>query len=179
MLPALAPIFYNLGIILGAVMLAPGMGVKGLAVGVVVGALGHLVIQIPGLVRYGLRYMPTLGLHDPSVREVGRLMLPRVVGLAAVQINFLVNTILASGLVAGSLAAINYAIHREERKPGLMVVTDIDQDRLDRASGLYPPEMAGKNGIDLRYMNTRAMSNFAGPVEYLVTFWSQTKEKNS
>ena len=109
LLPALAPIFYNLGIILGAVMLAPGMGVKGLAVGVVVGALGHLVIQIPGLVRYGLRYMPTLGLHDPSVREVGRLMLPRVVGLAAVQINFLVNTILASGLVAGSLAAINYA----------------------------------------------------------------------
>jgi putative peptidoglycan lipid II flippase len=56
-----------------------------------------------------LRYTPTLGLHDPGVREVGRLMLPRVVGLAAVQINFLVNTILASGLVAGSLAAINYA----------------------------------------------------------------------
>jgi threonine dehydrogenase-like Zn-dependent dehydrogenase len=60
------------------------------------------------------------------------------------------------------LAAINYAIHREDRKPGLMVVTDIDQDRLDRASGLYPPEMARKNGIDLRYMNTRAMSNPVG-----------------
>jgi putative peptidoglycan lipid II flippase len=109
LLPALAPIFYNLGIILGALILAPNMGVMGLAVGVVAGALGHLLIQIPGLVRYGLRYTPTLGLHDPSVREVGRLMLPRVVGLAAVQINFLVTTILASGLVAGSLAAINYA----------------------------------------------------------------------
>lgn len=109
LLPALAPILYNLGIILGALMLAPGMGVMGLAVGVVAGALGHLLIQIPGLVRYGLRYTPALGLRDPSVREVGRLMLPRVVGLAAVQINFLVNTILASGLVAGSLAAINFA----------------------------------------------------------------------
>ncbi len=109
LLPALAPILYNLGIISGAVVLAPDRGVKGLAVGVVAGALAHLLVQIPGLVRHGLRYLPVLGLHDPSVREVGRLMLPRVVGLAAVQINFLVNTILASGLVAGSLAAINYA----------------------------------------------------------------------
>ena len=109
LLPALAPILYNSGIILGAMALAPNMGVKGLAVGVVAGALGHVLIQVPGLARYGLRYTPTVGLHDPSVREVGRLMLPRVVGLAAVQINFLVNTILSSGLVAGSLAAINYA----------------------------------------------------------------------
>jgi putative peptidoglycan lipid II flippase len=109
LLPALAPILYNLGIILGAVILAPDMGVMGLAMGVVAGALGHLLIQIPGLIRYGLRYTPTLGLQDRSVREVGRLMLPRMVGLAAVQINFLVNTILASGLVAGSLAAINFA----------------------------------------------------------------------
>jgi putative peptidoglycan lipid II flippase len=80
-----------------------------LAVGVVVGALCHLLVQLPGLVRYEMRYTATLGLRDPAVHEVGRLMLPRVVGLAAVQINFLVNTILASGLVAGSLAAINYA----------------------------------------------------------------------
>ena len=109
LLPALAPILYNLGIILGAMILAPDMGVRGLAVGVVAGALGHLLVQVPGLVQHGLRYTPILGLRDPSVREVGRLMLPRVVGLAAVQINFLVNTILASGLVAGSLAAVNYA----------------------------------------------------------------------
>jgi len=109
LLPALAPMLYNLGIILGALFLAPSMGVGGLAVGVVGGALGHLLIQIPGLVRYGLRYTPTLGLQLASVREVGRLMLPRVVGLAAVQVNFLVNTVLASGLVPGSLTAINFA----------------------------------------------------------------------
>jgi putative peptidoglycan lipid II flippase len=53
--------------------------------------------------------MPILGLRDPGVHEVGRLMAPRMVGLAAVQLNFLVNTILASGLAAGSLAALNYA----------------------------------------------------------------------
>jgi putative peptidoglycan lipid II flippase len=109
LLPALAPILYNLGIIAGAVVLAPAMGVQGLAVGVVAGALGHLLIQLPGLVRHGLRYTPALGLRDPGVHEVGRLMLPRMLGLAAVQLNFLVNTILASGLVAGSLSALNYA----------------------------------------------------------------------
>jgi putative peptidoglycan lipid II flippase len=77
--------------------------------GVVAGAFGHLLVQVPGLVRLGLRYTPTLGLREPGVHEVGRLMLPRVAGLAAVQFNFLVNTILASGLAPGSLAAINYA----------------------------------------------------------------------
>jgi putative peptidoglycan lipid II flippase len=100
---------YNLGIIAGAVLLAPTMGVRGLAVGVVAGAVGHLFVQIPGLVRQGMRYTLILGLRDPGVHEVGRLMLPRAVGLAAVQVNFLVNTILASGLVAGSLSALNYA----------------------------------------------------------------------
>ena len=109
LLPALAPVLYNLGIIAGAISLAPTMGVYGLAVGVVAGALGHLLVQIPGLVRYGMRYTATLGLRDAGVHEVGRLMLPRMVGLAAVQLNFLVNTILASSLVPGSLAVLNYA----------------------------------------------------------------------
>lgn len=109
LLPALAPILYNVGIIAGAIFLAPAMGVQGLAWGVVAGALAHLVVQLPGLVALGMRYTATLGLRDPGVREVGRLMLPRVLGLAAVQLNFLVNTILASGLPAGSLAALNYA----------------------------------------------------------------------
>ena len=109
LLPALAPIVYNLGIIAGALLLTPSLGVRGLALGVVAGAMGHLLVQVPGLVRHGLRYTPTLGLRDAGVHEVGRLMVPRMLGLAAVQINFLVNTILASDLVAGSLAALNYA----------------------------------------------------------------------
>lgn len=109
LLPALAPIIYNLGIIAGAVLHAPDLGARGLALGVVAGAVGHLLVQVPGLVRHGLRYTPTLGLRDAGVHEVGRLMLPRMLGLGAVQINFLVTTILASGLAAGSLAALNYA----------------------------------------------------------------------
>jgi len=107
--PALAPSMYNLGIILGAWFLAPSHGVYGLVMGVVGGAAGHLLIQIPQMWKLGARFRLRLGLGDPGVREVLRLMAPRILGISAVQINFLVNTILASGLAAGSLSALNYA----------------------------------------------------------------------
>ncbi|MCX7668900.1 MAG: murein biosynthesis integral membrane protein MurJ, partial [Anaerolineae bacterium] len=106
---ALAPVLYNLSIIAGAWFLAPTFGVYGLVIGVVVGAFLHLDCQIIGLWWYRARYRFTLGLRDDHVREVGRLMGPRVLGLAAVQLNFWVNTLLASGLAAGSLSALNYA----------------------------------------------------------------------
>jgi putative peptidoglycan lipid II flippase len=109
LLPALAPAVYNLSIIGGAMLLAPVMGVYGLAVGVVAGALLHLLIQLPELLRKGLAYRPLVDIRHPGVREVGRLMVPRMLGLATVQINFVVNTVLASGLAEGSLAALNYA----------------------------------------------------------------------
>jgi len=109
LLPALAPIGYNLSIIGAALFLSPSLGIHSLAVGVVVGSLLHLAVQVPGLIRRGMGYSPILNLGDPGVREVGRLMAPRVLGLAVVQLNFLVNTILASGLADGSLAALNFA----------------------------------------------------------------------
>ncbi len=110
LLPALAPVVYNLSIILGAWFLGPAWGVRGLTAGVVLGAAGHLLVQLPGLARgpQRLRYQPVFIARDPHLHEVGRLMAPRVLGLAAVQLNFLVNTILASGLAAGSLTALNY-----------------------------------------------------------------------
>lgn len=107
--PALAPVVYNLAIILAAWLLAPTLGVRGLALGVVGGAMAHLLIQVPALLRRHPIYQATLGLRDPDVHEVGRLMGPRVLGLAAVQINFLINVFLASHLVEGSISALNYA----------------------------------------------------------------------
>ena len=109
LLPALAPSVYNLSIIGGALLLGPHLGVMGMAVGVVVGALLHLLVQVPGLMRYGARYVPTLGLHNPSVHEVGRLMAPRVLGTAITQINFVINNSLASMMGEGAVSAINYA----------------------------------------------------------------------
>lgn len=108
-LPALAPTVYNLAIIGAALGLAPALGVYGLALGVVIGALLHLAIQIPMMLHQGGVFRLQFGLADPNVREVGRLMLPRMIGLATVQINFVVNTILASGLPAGSISSLDYA----------------------------------------------------------------------
>jgi len=109
-LPAIAPAFYRLGWMIGIWILVPGMGIQGLAWGVVIGAGLHLLVQVPGLLKHRIRYSPTLHLENPAVREVGRLMAPRLLGVAVVQINFLVNTIIASSQPEGSLAAINIAL---------------------------------------------------------------------
>ncbi|MCK5136731.1 MAG: zinc-binding dehydrogenase [Bacteroidales bacterium] len=69
-----------------------------------------------------------------------------------------------AGVGPMGLAAINYVIHREDHKPSLMVVTDIDQERLDRAAHLYSPELAKSRGIDLRYVNT---SRLKDPVAHI------------
>ncbi len=66
---------------------------------------------------------------------------------------------LLAGVGPMGLAAINYVLHREDRKPSLLVVTDIDQSRLDRASSLYTVEFAASRGIDLRYVNTGTMDD--------------------
>jgi threonine dehydrogenase-like Zn-dependent dehydrogenase len=64
-----------------------------------------------------------------------------------------------AGVGPMGLAAINYVLHREDRRPSLLIVTDIDQTRLDRAASLYTVEFAKSQGIDLRYVNTKAMAN--------------------
>ncbi len=109
LLPALAASIYNLSIIGGALLLGPRIGVRGMAIGVVVGAALHLLIQVPALLRYSARYVPTLGLHLTGVREVGRLMAPRMLGTAITQVNFVINNSLATRLGEGAVSAINYA----------------------------------------------------------------------
>jgi putative peptidoglycan lipid II flippase len=109
LLPALAPLVYNLAIIFGAVALAPTMGIRGLAIGVVVGALGHVLIQVPGLVRSGLRFRPSLDRRTEGLGRVWRLLLPRVIGQAAFQINFIVVFAFASRLGDGYPAGLYFA----------------------------------------------------------------------
>ena len=81
------------------------------------------------------------------------------------------NMAVLAGAGPMGLAAINYAIHRTDRKPKLLVVTDIEQSRIDRAQQLYSPEKAAANGIELRYINTGSMAN---PVEELKTITDGT-----
>jgi threonine dehydrogenase-like Zn-dependent dehydrogenase len=74
------------------------------------------------------------------------------------------NMAILAGVGPMGLAAVNYAIHRTDRKPRLLVVTDIDRARLKRAEQLYTPKEAARNGIDLRYIHTGAVEN---PAAYL------------
>lgn len=108
LLPALAPTFYWLGMIVGLVVWVPRLGILGLAWGAVLGAGLHLVVQLPGLRGLGGRWQPDFGLNNPAVREVIRLMGPRLLGVAAVQLNFLVSTALATFL-AGGASSLDYA----------------------------------------------------------------------
>jgi putative peptidoglycan lipid II flippase len=95
--PALAPAMYSVGKIIGVLFLVPRFGPQGLAYGVVLGALMHGLIQLPALLKLPERkYFPTLGFSIPEVREVARLMGPRLIGVSIVQLNFLINTRLAS-----------------------------------------------------------------------------------
>jgi putative peptidoglycan lipid II flippase len=121
--PAIAPLLYNLAIIAAAIFLAPIMGVEGLAVGVAIGSMAHLVVQLPNLAKVGQRYDLTIGLGHPGVRRVALLMGPRMLGLAAGQLNFLVSTVLASGLPEGSLTAYNYAFQLSQIPVGVVGVS--------------------------------------------------------
>ncbi len=121
--PALAPLAYNACIIGAAIFLAPLMGVEGLAVGVAVGSLAHLAIQLPQLARVGQRYDLTIGLSHPGVRRVAWLMGPRMLGLAAGQLNFIVATVLASALPEGSVTSFYYAFQLSQLPVGVLGVS--------------------------------------------------------
>lgn len=108
---SLAPIAYNLGIIFGIVVLVPQpkLGVYGLALGVVLGAFLHLMIQIPSVIKVGFRWRVVLDYTHQGVKKIIKLMIPRTLGLAVTQINQLVIIIIASTLAAGSVAIFNLA----------------------------------------------------------------------
>lgn len=108
LLPALAPLIYNVGLITGAVFLAPIFGVYGLLYGAIAGAAGHLLIQVPGLIRHRMAYLLVLGWRDPGLRQVVKLMGPRILTVGVLQFNLIVIYNLASRLGTGSVSALDY-----------------------------------------------------------------------
>ena len=106
---AVAPIVYNLAIIGGALILGPSLGIEGLALSVVAGSTGHLLVQLRPLARLGFRYEPRIVASDPAARKALVLMAPRAIGLGVTQITFIVVTSLASLLPAGAVSDFNFA----------------------------------------------------------------------
>ncbi len=120
---SLAPIFYNLGIIVGALYFTKLWGIAGLAWGVVLGAGLHFLIQLPSVYHLGFRYRFILDWRDASSRRIGRMMVPRTMSLAIAQINLVVITVIASGLSSGSLAVFNFANNLQSLPVGLFGIS--------------------------------------------------------
>jgi putative peptidoglycan lipid II flippase len=113
--PALSPAMFNVGTIVTMLVLVPVFAAAGVrpivavAVGTLVGGFGQIAIQWPGLTREGYRYRLVFDWRHEGLHEVGRLMLPAIVGLAAVQVNLFVNTILAASEGQGAVSWLQYA----------------------------------------------------------------------
>jgi len=105
LVPALAPLLYNLGIILGTIFLTPRVGIYAPIFGAVIGAFSHFLIQLPLAIKLGFRPKFSLNFHHHGVREIGRLALPRVIELSFLQLGKMGELFLAS-LV--STAAFTY-----------------------------------------------------------------------
>ncbi len=107
--PAIGSVAYNFFIIVFGLVFAKQWGIMAFAVGVVVGHIANLVIQLPVLYKKGLRYKFILNLRHPGVRKMLILMLPAMLGMAANRINLIVNQTIASTINEGSITALRLA----------------------------------------------------------------------
>jgi putative peptidoglycan lipid II flippase len=122
LLPAIAPSMYDIGTLIGILIFVPeegiqigpvtlpamGLGIRGLVYGTILGAALFFLIQIPGLVKYKFRWSPKINLKNPGVKQVLRLLGPRVLTMFFIQSIFITQDNIASRLVAGSVAALVY-----------------------------------------------------------------------
>lgn len=118
-IPAVAPVVYNLGIIAGIIFLSPVYGLYAPVIGVGIGAVLFMLIQLPLLLKLGYRHALTLEFSHDGVREVGRLIGPRAFGLAVSQIDTTVDLMLASLLGARMVTIFNFAQHLQQLPVGL------------------------------------------------------------
>ncbi len=107
--PALGSILYNLAIVVVGGLFGPRLGIMAFSLGVVAGAALNFVVQIPPLMRIGLRYRPVLDIRHPGIRQIGALVFPVLIGLSVANFNLFVSQNLASALPGGQLAALRTA----------------------------------------------------------------------
>ena len=109
LLPALAPIMYNVGQIFGAIFLVPRFGIYGLVYGVILGAALHLLVQIPGLFRYQFKWTPALDIRHSGLLEALKLLAPRLLTMFGIQLIVIARDNLASRLdQVGAVTSLTY-----------------------------------------------------------------------
>jgi putative peptidoglycan lipid II flippase len=119
---SLAPIVYNLGIILGIIFFVPKIGLIGLAWGVALGAFLHFLIQLPSAIYSGFKFDGMFKSHV-GIKKIFKLTIPRTIGLAGSQINYVVITAIASGLTVGSIAIFNLANNLQHVPIGIIGIS--------------------------------------------------------
>jgi putative peptidoglycan lipid II flippase len=107
--PAIGSILYNLGIIAVGLALAKELGIMAFSAGVVVGSILNLAVQVPALLKAGMKYYPIFNFRHPGFKQIVFLMVPILIGLSVSQINLFVTQNLASGLAEGSISALRLA----------------------------------------------------------------------
>lgn len=122
-IPALAPVVYNIGIIIGILVLTPFAGLWAPVYGIAIGAGLFTVIQLPSLIFVGFKYRLKFSKNHPGVREVMHLMIPRTIGLAISQVDTTVDLILASLLGARMVTIFSFAQHLQQLPIGLFGAT--------------------------------------------------------
>ncbi len=142
---AMAPIVYNASIILGAVLLGPALGIFGVAIGVVLGAMGHLLVQLPAL-RSRFSYSLVADPGDKAARQTFWLMLPRAIGMGTNQITFLVNTALASTVAVGAVVGYSVAFSVLQIPLGVIGLPLGDRCSCPRCRGRWPRATNASSG---------------------------------
>lgn len=120
-LPAMAPILYNVGIIIGALVFSPkpyqigaipipalGLGIHGLVYGVILGAILHLAIQIPGLIKYQFHWTPSLDIRHSGLAAALKLLAPRLLTMFGIQMMYILRDSFASSLENGAVTSLTY-----------------------------------------------------------------------
>ncbi|MEA2022532.1 MAG: murein biosynthesis integral membrane protein MurJ, partial [Candidatus Caldatribacteriota bacterium] len=109
LMPALSPAMLNVSMIIFAFLLNAKLGIFSLAVGVIVGGIGQFIIQIPALQKNKVKYKFLINLKDSGMKRFMKLLIPAVIGLTITQVNVVVDKIIASHLIDGSISALYYA----------------------------------------------------------------------
>jgi putative peptidoglycan lipid II flippase len=157
LLPAVAPILYNLGQIFGALVLAPargisimgftlpafGMGIYGLVYGVLIGSALFFLIQIPGLIVYKFKWLPRLDLNHPDVHKILVMLGPRVAGMLFYQLTFIARDNIASHLAQGAVTALTYG-WMIQQVPETLIGTALGTTLLPTISELFARQDIGR-----------------------------------
>ena len=120
---SLGPLFYNVGIISGILLFSQQFGVIGVTWGVVIGAALQLFIQLPALKQVGYQHIWILGFKRPDVREAFRLIIPWVFGLSVTQLTLIINTLIASFLMTGSITVFYLADNLQALPLGMIGIS--------------------------------------------------------